>query len=608
MWLLACHDSGVGSSRRKTTVWLGALAPAAVGAAFGLLTLANATSAPGWSFGGTSWVSAVAELGAGWALIAVGTVEAVRRPMSREGRLLSVAGIGWFFADWNNPGLGSPAAFTFGLVVYALAAPLVAYAALAYPGGRLDARPDRSALGIACAAAGLVLGLFPALFFDPRREGCALCPANLVQVGSEPGLVNGFLRAGLLLGLGWVIALVAIGARRLRMAHPPLRRLLGPVLVPAACYLLLVGADFAHSLPRGTLSNDPFEYRLWLGEAAFLVLMALGVSWTWIRDRRIRAAVVRLVMDAAQSPPPGGLRSVLASMLGDTSLELIYPIGEAPRHVRADGQPVSTRPGDDQALTALVRGGVTVAVLRHRPGVLDDPGLVEEVAAAARLGLENERLHAEVLAHLEDLRTARARIVATGDTERRRLERDLHDGAQQRLVGLSLALRLIRPESDQPRVQRLTSLINQADDELRLAIDELRELAQGIYPAVLTDEGLGAAVETLADTSCIPIVIAGLPTERLPAPVETAVYFLIAEASEVIGALAGGEGATVEATDDADLLVIQITADAVAGSGPPLQAALTDVADRIGALGGRLQVDQAAGGAVTIRAEIPCGS
>jgi len=553
-------------------------------------------------------VGAIAELSAGWALIAVGAVDVVRQPTSRRGWLLSAAGIGWFFTDWNNPGLGSAAAFTFGLIVSALAAPLVSHAALAYPTGRLVWRSDRGVLLVAYAGAGLVLGLLPAMFFDPGRQSCALCPANLVQVRSEPGLVNGFMRAGLLLGLGWVVALLAVGARRLGKAAQPLRRLLWPVLAPAACYLLMVGADFAHSLPMGTLTYDSFGYRLWLGEAAFVVLMALGVSWTWIRDRRIRSAVVRLVIDAVQSPPPGGLRDVLAGILGDPRLELAYAVGQPPRHVRADGQPVDIRTAEDEAVTALVRGGRGVAILRHRAGLLDDTGLVQQVATAARLGMENERFHAEVLAQLDDLRSAQARIVATGDAERRRLERDLHDGAQQRLVGLSLALRLIRPQARLPAARRLNSLIDKADRELRLAIDELRDLAQGIYPAALADEGLAAAVETLADTSSIPVIVASLPPERLPAPAEAAAYFLIAEASELVRSLAGAEEATVQAKHDTNRLVIQIAADAVPHSGPPLLAALTDVADRIGALGGRLQVDHSQDGAVTIQAEIPCES
>jgi signal transduction histidine kinase len=608
IWPVACHDSVVGGSRRTATAWIGALALGAAGAGFGLLTLAEARSAPGGSFAGTTWVGAVAELAAGWALIAAGVAETWRRPASRAGLLLAGAGIGWFLVEWNNPGLGSPAAFTFGLIASALAAPLVAHAALAYPAGRLDCRLDVCVLVLAYAGAGLVLGLLPALFFDPGRQGCGLCPANLALVRSEPGLPEGLQQVGLLLGLGWVVALVAVGVRRLRRASPPLRRMLWPVLAPAGCYLLLAGTDFAHSLPRGTLGNDPLDHRLWLGQAALLVLMALGVSWAWVRDRRTRSAVVRLVIDAAQSPPAGGLRDVLARVLGDPGLELAYPVGEPPRNVRADGLAASAGPGGNETVTPLVRDGQTVALLRHRAGLLDDPGLVQEVASAARLGMENERLHAEALAQLQDLQAAQARIVAGGDAERRRLERDLHDGAQQRLVALALALRLPASQPGQASAPRLTTLIGQAGHELRLAIDELRELAHGIYPAVLADEGLAAAVEALAETSSIPITIGHLPQGRLPAPVEAAGYFLIAEASGLLAARPAAEGATVEAEHEGDRLAIQITSDAAAQPGQDLETALLDVADRVGALGGRLRAGQAPDGAITIRAEIPCGS
>ena len=603
---MTCHDSVVAASRRPAAVRVGALTLGAIGAGFGLLTLAQARSAPGGSFGGTSWVGAVAELAAGWALIAAGVAESWRRPASRAGLLTVCAGIGWFFAEWNNPGLVSSAAFTFGLIVSALAAPLVAHAALAYPTGRLDSRMDLGVVLFAYAGAGLMLGLLPALFFGPARQGCGLCPANLVLVHPEPGLVDGLQRVGLVLGLAWASGLIAAGAGRLARASPPLRRVLWPVLAPVGGYLLLVGADFAHSLPRGTLGNDPVDYRLWLGQAALLVLMALGMVSSWVRDRRTRSAVVRLVMDAAQSPPPGGLRDVLAGMLGDAALQLAYPMGDPPRHVAADGQPASIEPGKGQQVTPLVRGGRTVAILRHRAGVLDDPGLVREVAAAARLGMENERLHAEALAQLEDLQAARARIVATGDAERRRLERDLHDGAQQRLVVLSLALRLVRPQTSLGSAPRLAGLISQADRELRLAIDELRELAHGIYPAVLADEGLAAAVEALAENSAIPVSIGDFAEQRFPDPVEAAGYFLIAEAGQ-LAALAGANGITVDIEQDGSRLIMKITEHGTARPGRDLEAGLCDVVDRVGGLGGNLRVEGIPGDATTIRAEIPCG-
>jgi signal transduction histidine kinase len=517
--------------------------------------------------------------------------------------LLAGAGTGWFFTEWNNPGLGSPAAFTFGLVVSALAVPLVAHAALAYPAGRLGSRLDLGMVLFAYAGAGLVLGLLPALFFDPGAQGCGLCPANLVLVRSDPVVSGGLQRAGLILGLAWAAGLVAAAAVRLARVTPPLRRVTWPVLIPAGCYVLLAGADFAHSLPRGTLGNDPLDYRLWLGQAALLVLMAAGVAWSWVRDRRTRSAVVALVMDAARTPPPGGLRDVLAGLLADTGLALAYPVGEPPRHVSADGQPADVEPGQGQEVTPLVRGGQTVALLRHRAGLLDDPGLAREVAAAARLGMENERLQAEVLAQLEDLRAAQARIVAAGDAERQRVERDLHDGAQQQLVALSLALRLTRPGSGPAGAPRLNGLIDQADCELRQAIGELRDLAHGIYPAVLADEGLAAAVQALTESSPIAVTIGHLTEERLPSPAEAAGYFLIAEASH-LAAQAGAESLTVDTELEGGKLLVTITGHGP--SGHELEAGLCDVADRVGALGGRLRTEGAAGSAITVRAEIPC--
>jgi signal transduction histidine kinase len=405
-------------------------------------------------------------------------------------------------------------------------------------------------------------------------------------------------------GLAWVVGLIAVGARRLVKASSPLRRMVWPVLAAAGCYLVLAGADFAYSLPQGALGNDPFEYRLWLGEAAFLVLMALGVSWVWVRDRRTRSAVVRLVMATSEIPPLGGLRDALSEILHDQDLQLAYPVGDPPRHVDVGGHPVSVGTAEGQTITPLIRAGRTMAIMRHRSGLLDDPGLVREVTSAARLAMDNERLHAEVLAQLKDLQASQARIVATGDAERQRLERDLHDGTQQRLVGLSLALRLARsrPSPGCP------GLLDKANCELQLAIDELRTLAHGIYPAVLADEGLGAAVEVLAERSPVPMAIGDLPQERLPGPVEAAGYFLIAETAGLLSGMAGAGGTTVNAMHNHDRLLIEITGEIPAGAVPELQTGLTGVADRAGALGGYLRVGHADSGDILIQAEFPCGS
>lgn len=571
---------------------------------FGLLTLAVARSEPGGSFGGASWAAALAELVAGWALIGAGLYLSLRRPRGRSGYLLAAAGVAWFFVEWNNPGIGSSVGFTFGLVSWALAAPMVALAVLIDPSGRSLPALDRVAVVGAFVAAGLLLGLLPALFFDPQQQACNLCPANLVVIRSDPDTVHALNRWGVRLGLVWSIALAALVVWRFARSSAPLRRVAAPVVLGGVVYFLLVWGDFAHSLTRGELSNDPFEQRLRLGEAAALCAIALGVAWSWLRARRTRSAMARLVVELGESPPAGGLREVLASALGDRELEVAYPLVDPDRYVDARGKSIDLSTWADRAVTPLAQEGTTVAVLIHRKGLLDDPGLVQEVIAAARIALENERLEAEVRAQLEDLRASRARVVATGDAERKRLERDLHDGAQQRLVGLSLALRLARPRFGADPEPDLMSRIDHAEGELRLAIDELRELAHGIYPAVLVDEGLAAAVEALAERSLTAIRIVAIPQERFRSPVEAAAYFFIAEAAGPIAVSTGATSTTVEVEHVDDELLVKVTEHG--GRDPnPEAALLVDLADRVGALDGRTGVGQGSDQGLTLRAEIP---
>jgi signal transduction histidine kinase len=251
--------------------------------------------------------------------------------------------------------------------------------------------------------------------------------------------------------------------------------------------------------------------------------------------------------------------------------------------------------------TALLRDGIEVARVTHKPGLLDDPGLVDALAATARLALDNERLRAELLAQLAELRSSRTRVVATGDSERRRLERDLHDGAQQRLVALTLELGLHRArlQAQPDRDAALLARIAGADSELHSALEELRALASGIFPAVLADEGLAAAVEALAEDQPGTIKIELLPDKRLNPAVEVAAYRVIAEAVK----RAGRTPVSVAARADEGMLVAEVSSD-----GPIADLAdLGDLEDRVGALDGTIEMHQADGQAV-IRAEIPCES
>jgi signal transduction histidine kinase len=314
------------------------------------------------------------------------------------------------------------------------------------------------------------------------------------------------------------------------------------------------------------------------------------------------------VVDLGHSPPPGGLREALASTLGDPALEVAYPLADPGRYADAHGAAVNPAARDGRTVTPLARGGTTVALLIHRPGLLDNPELVREVAAAARIALENERLQAVVSAQLEDLRASRARVVAAGDAERRLLERDLHDGAQQRLISLSLALRLAQTRLGPDEDHDLITGMDQAGAEIGAAIEELRELAHGIYPAVLTDEGLAAAVEALCERAVIPVRVVAVPEGRFPPPAEAAAYFLIAEACGKIAASAGANSASVEVRQEGGRLLVEVTEDGAGEPGPELETRITGLSDRVGALDGRLRIEQLPGQRIAICGVIPCGS
>ena len=561
------------------------------GLGLGAVSLAFARDAPDGSLGGATAASGLVLLGVGWALVVCGVVAWVRRPSSRFGVILAAAGGAWFLVEFNNPAVGSPVLFTIGLLTYAACPALVAHAALAYPDGRIGGGLERAGLVLAYVSTILVLGLLPTLAFDPAAQGCTECPSNLLSVTSDPGAVEAFSRAGLILGLAWTSVLAALAVLRIVRSSSAARLLTAPVLVALVVYLGLVAAVYAHALERGFLSNDTVDRQLWLGQAAALGALTLGVALAWARGLRARTSVARLVIELSDAPATGELRDALARALGDPSLELAYPLG-SDRHVDAHGRPVELQDTDGRVVTPLVRGGAPVALLIHKADLRDDPGLLEDVGAAASLALDNERLQAEARAQLEQLRASRARSVEAGDAERRRLERDLHDGAQQRLVVLSLALRLLRAELGDEGAEH----VDAAERELRAALSELRELAHGIYPAVLVDEGLATALDALAEDGQVPLAIDSLPDERLAPAVEAAAYFLVAEVAKH----GIGSGVKVRVGIEEERLLVEID------SAGRLDDDLVHLEDRIGALDGALTVEPTSAGRTTIRAEVPC--
>jgi signal transduction histidine kinase len=223
----------------------------------------------------------------------------------------------------------------------------------------------------------------------------------------------------------------------------------------------------------------------------------------------------------------------------------------------------------------------------------------------AGLELENVRLDAALRARVEELRASRARIVQASDTARRRLERDLHDGAQQRLVALALDLRLARGKLDSDPAAA-AELLDASIEELAGATSELRELARGIHPALLTDRGLGPALEAIASRAPIPVEVAPVADMRLPGPVESAAYFVVAEALTNVSKYANATHAEVSVTRSNGKVVVEVRDDGVGGADPAAGSGLSGLADRVAALDGMLDVESPRGGGTVVRAEVPC--
>jgi len=252
----------------------------------------------------------------------------------------------------------------------------------------------------------------------------------------------------------------------------------------------------------------------------------------------------------------------------------------------------------------LERNGVPEAAIIHDAILLEEPGLVASVASAMRLAVENDRLAAEVQAQLEEVRASRARIVEAGDVERRRVERDLHDGAQQRLVSLSLELQVARRalgDDGDPIVRRS---LDRAAEEASAALAELRDLALGIHPLILTESGLGEAVESLADRTSVDVSV-DVGSERYSAAVEGAAYFVVSEALANVTKYAKATKATVRIQGLDDHLSIEIDDDGIGGANPRAGSGLRGLADRLAALDGTMTIVSPVGGGTSISAQIP---
>jgi signal transduction histidine kinase len=310
------------------------------------------------------------------------------------------------------------------------------------------------------------------------------------------------------------------------------------------------------------------------------------------------------VLLSSPAPEGGAVREVLAQSLGDRSLAIAYWLPDHGAYVDEDGRPVPLpEPGSGRAWTAVEHDGRRVAALIHDEDLDAGPELVQAAAAAAALALANERLKAALRARVAELRASRIRIVEAGDAARRRLERDLHDGAQQHLVALALDLQLIRARVKDD--DGTTRLVEGSIGKLTTALAELRELARGIHPAILSDRGLEPAIEVLATRTPLPVEVEVDVPEDLPPGVEAAAYFVVAEALTNVVKYAGATHATVRVQRVDDRLTVTVTDDGVGGADPSGGSGLRGLTDRLAALDGALEVSSPLGGGTTLMGTIP---
>jgi signal transduction histidine kinase len=537
-----------------------------------------------------------------WSFVGTGLYAWWRRPASRFGALMTA--VGFTFMLGALTASDDSVVFTIGVLLSSLYFVVFAHMLLAYPDGRLEQRWHGWLI-----AGGYVLaliGLLPQLlwgFSERMMHSCANCPESALLIERNDTLRDVFNALTSAIGVAVVAIVLAILLRRWRAATAPQRRAQAPVLWSGVAMMVLLATAL------GTDAAGISRLTDLLGTLGLVVFAS--VPWVFliglVRSRVARAgAVSELLLRLGEAPGTGTLRSRLADALGDRSLQLVFWLDDKRRWVDAAGRAFELPPENHpaRAWTAVELKGRRVGAIVHDITLLEEPELLGSVAAAAGLAMENERLQAQLRARVEELRASRARIVEAGTDERRRLERNLHDGAQQRLVALSLTLRLAQANVHKDP-EKADELMSAAQQELTLALGELRELARGIHPAILSDRGLGAALEALAGRASVPVELADLPSDRLPKPIEAAAYFVVAEALTNVVKYAHANQATVSVTRRNGHAVVEVADDGIGGADPDRGSGLRGLADRVSALDGRMLLDSPAGAGTRLRAEIP---
>jgi Histidine kinase len=495
---------------------------------------------------GVSEARAAVDLAVVWAFVG-GAVLALSRPsLRRSGLLMAAVAATWFIYDLQLSTI--PVLWTVGYVLASLALAVLVQLILSFPEGRIWSAPARIVVaGLYFAAVGMS---FLSALFQPDSR-------NLLLLRSDQDRADAISRAASALGLVLTFALVALVVVRLVQLRGVARRVSLPLLVGALLATPIVVVRLIAAVVGDFELNDQLDVVDRFSTIFIPLGFALGVLWSRLRHSGASSLVVEL-----RDGGPETLRDRLARALGDPTLDVAYWMAEPGGYVDGDGLPVELPEAGSRAVTHVVAGGVPVAALVHDPALLEEPELVESVRATAALVLENERLAAEIRAQLAEVQASRARIVTATDEERRRLERDLHDGAQQRLVGLSLKLALAQVGADPAAADALAN----AQEDLEHALAELREFARGVHPSILREDGLDAALQTLARRASVPVEVSGTVGERLSDAVELAAYFFVSEALTNVAKHARAAHVVVAVERRSGALSVSVTDDGIGGA------------------------------------------
>jgi len=551
----------------------------------------------------------LADVAVGWSMIAAGLIIADRRPGNRLGPLAVATGFAWFIGDFTSSDVAVVSYLA--TVTHGWFDPLFALVILAYPAGRITRRVDRAlAIGFVAVQTGWTVaqayGIRPIAWWD-----CPTCISTVDRWISAYFAMDTLGRLETFLLTGLSVGLLAVVAARWLAASGPARARQTPVLLAGAVLAggFIVTFVWQTVIPTG--GRDPIGELRVIVLALARVLVAVALLIGVLRDDAAKGRIADLVVRLDGLPPMPVLQASLRDALGDPSLAVYRwePAGRG--YTDATGH-AATPPVESGSRAVMAIGAADGAepelVIAHDPALRDDPGLVSAAAAAVRLAVENERLQAEVRAQLDAVTASRARIVEAQDDERRRIERDLHDGAQQRLVSLQLSLQMLRrdlgPDADPAAVAELEA----ASAEAAAAIADIRELARGVHPAILTESGLGAALGSLADRAPLPVVVVDDLDRRLPGSVEATAYFVAAEALTNAIKHAGATRVDLRTWLVDDLLHLEVRDDGRGGADTTNGTGLTGIQDRVAALGGTVRVDSRDGQGTRLEVALPCAS